>query len=124
MVPQIPLTPLGREATAELLADLLGNDESVAGLAGPIHARTEGNPFFTEEMAQSLIELGHLQGTRGAYRLMTPIAKLEIPATVQAVLAARIDRLADREKRLLQVASVNRQGLPGAAAGGSCRAAR
>ncbi len=109
---QIPLTPLGREATAELLADLLGNDESVAGLAGPIHARTEGNPFFTEELAQSLIESGHLQGTRGAYRLMTLVAKLEIPATVQAVLAARIDRLADREKRLLQVASVIGKDFP------------
>ncbi len=103
---QVPMAPLGREAIAELLADLLGKDASLAGLAGPIHARTGGNPFFIEEVAQSLIESGHLRGTRGAYRLMTPIAKLKIPATVQAVLAARIDRLADREKRLLQVASV------------------
>ena len=103
---QIPLTPLGREAIAELLADLLGNDPSLAGLAGPIHARTGGNPFFTEEVAQSLIESGHLAGTRGAYRLVTPIERLEVPATVQAVLAARIDRLPEREKRLLQVASV------------------
>jgi adenylate cyclase len=103
---QIPLTPLGREAIAELLTDLLGSDASVAALAGPIHARTGGNPFFTEEVAQSLIETGHLEGKRGAYRLVTPIDKLEVPATVQAVLAARIDRLAEREKRLLQVASV------------------
>ena len=57
-------------------------------------------------MAQSLIEAGHLEGTRGAYRLVTPVERLEVPATVQAVLAARIDRLAEREKRLLQVASV------------------
>ncbi len=103
---QIPLTPLGREAIAELLADLLGNDPSVAALASPIYARTGGNPFFTEEVAQTLIETGHLEGKRGAYRLVTPIEKLEVPATVQAVLAARIDRLAEREKRLLQVASV------------------
>jgi class 3 adenylate cyclase/tetratricopeptide (TPR) repeat protein len=109
---QIPLTPLGREAIAELLADLLGKDASLAGLAGPIHARTGGNPFFTEEVAQSLIESGHLQGTRGAYRLVTPIDKLEIPATVQAVVAARIDRLADRDKRLLQVASVIGKDFP------------
>src|SRR5262249_37105580 len=54
---------------------------------------------------QSLIESGHLEGQRGAYRLVTPIERLEVPATVQAVLAARIDRLPEREKRLLQTAS-------------------
>ena len=109
---QIPLTPLGREAIAELLADLLGNDPSIAALAGPIHARTGGNPFFTEEVVQTLIESGHLEGTRGAYRLVTPIERLEVPATVQAVLAARIDRLPEREKRLLQVASVIGKDFP------------
>jgi adenylate cyclase len=103
---QIPLTPLGRDAIAELLADLLGSDPSLAGLATPIHARTGGNPFFTEEVAQTLIESGHLEGTRGAYRLVTPIERLQVPATVQAVLASRIDRLHEREKRLLQVAAV------------------
>ncbi len=103
---QVPLTPLGKDAIAELLADLLGTDPSIAALAGPIHARTGGNPFFTEEVAQTLIESGQLEGKRGAYRLVTPIARLEVPATVQAVLAARIDRLPEREKRLLQVASV------------------
>jgi adenylate cyclase len=103
---QIPLTPLGKEAIGELLADLLGSDPSIAALAGPVHERTGGNPFFTEEVAQTLIESGHLEGERGAYRLVTPIEQLEVPATVQALLAARIDRLAEREKRLLQVASV------------------
>jgi hypothetical protein len=103
---QIPLTPLGKEAIAELLADLLGSDPSIAALAGPIHARTGGNPFFTEEVAQTLIESGALEGKRGAYRLVTPIERLEVPATVHAVLAARIDRLPEREKRVLQVASV------------------
>ncbi len=103
---QIPLTPLGRDAIAELLADLLGSDPSLAALATPIHARTGGNPFFTEEVAQTLIESGHLEGTRGAYRLVTPIERLQVPPTVQAVLAARIDRLPEREKRLLQVAAV------------------
>jgi adenylate cyclase len=109
---QVPLTPLGREAIAELLGDLLGNDPSIAALAGAIHARTGGNPFFTEEVALSLIESGHLAGTRGAYRLVTPIERLEVPATVQAVLAARIDRLPEREKRLLQVASVIGKDFP------------
>jgi len=109
---QIPLTPLGKEAIAELLADLLGTDPSIATLARPIHARTGGNPFFTEEVAQTLIESGHLQGERGAYRLVTPIEKLAVPATVQAVLAARIDRLPEREKRLLQTASVIGKDFP------------
>ncbi len=103
---QIPLTPLGREAIAELLADLLGTDPSIAALAEPIHTRTGGNPFFTEEVAQTLIESGHLEGSRGAYHLVTPVERLEVPATVQAVLAARLDRLPERDKRLLQVASV------------------
>jgi class 3 adenylate cyclase/tetratricopeptide (TPR) repeat protein len=103
---QIPLTPLGREAIGELLADLLGSDPSIATLVAPIHARTGGNPFFTEEVAQTLIESGHLEGSRGAYRLVTPIDRLGVPATVQAVLAARIDRLPEREKRLLQIAAV------------------
>ena len=103
---QIPLTPLGKEAIAELLADLLGTDPSIASLAAPIHARTGGNPFFTEEVAQTLIESGHLEGQRGAYRLVTQVERLEVPATVQAVLSARIDRLPEREKRLLQTASV------------------
>jgi predicted ATPase len=63
-------------------------------------------------VAQSLIESGHLAGTRGAYRLVTPIERLEVPATVQAMLAARIDRLPEREKRLLQVASVIGKDFP------------
>ncbi len=109
---QIPLTPLGKDAIAELLADLLGSDPSIATLAGPIHARTGGNPFFTEEVAQTLIESRHLEGERGAYRLVTPVEKLEVPASVQAVLAARIDRLPEREKRLLQVASVIGKDFP------------
>ena len=103
---QIPLTPLGRDAIAELLADLLGSHPSIAVLASLIHTRTAGNPFFTEEVVQSLIESGHLQGARGVYQLVTPIERLEVPPTAQTVLAARIDRLPEREKQLLQVASV------------------
>ncbi len=109
---QIPLTPLGREAIGELLTDLLGRDPTIAALTAPIHTRTGGNPFFTEEVVQTLIESGSLEGTRGAYRLVTPIEHLDVPATVQAVLAARIDRLAEREKRLLQVASVIGKDVP------------
>jgi len=75
-------------------------------LTASVHARTAGNPFFVEEVAQNLIETGHLQGSRGNYRLMTPIDRLEVPATVRVILAARIDRLAEREKGVLQIASV------------------
>jgi hypothetical protein len=103
---QLPLLPLGPEATAELLRDLLGTDPSLATLAGPIRERTGGNPFFIEEMVQALAETGSLEGAKGAYRLVRSAAKLGLPSTVQAVLAARIDRLAEREKGVLQTAAV------------------
>jgi class 3 adenylate cyclase/tetratricopeptide (TPR) repeat protein len=103
---QIPLTPLGPEAVRSLLEDLLGHDASLRGLTDAIHARTAGNPFFTEEVVQSLITDGHLEGSKGAYRLATPVATIEVPSTVQAVLAARIDRLPEREKQVLQTAAV------------------
>jgi len=103
---QLPLASLGSEATRELVSDLLGDHPSTAGLADVIHARTTGNPFFIEEVVQSLIVSGQLTGTRGNYQLSSEIAVLKIPATVQAVLAARIDRLPEREKQVLQTASV------------------
>ena len=103
---QLPLAPLGPDAIRELLAALLGDDPSTAGLAEAIHARTAGNPFFTEEVVQTLIESGKLVGKKGAYRLVTSVDKLEVPGSVHAVLAARIDRLAAREKDVLQTAAV------------------
>ncbi|MCH7709038.1 MAG: AAA family ATPase [Myxococcales bacterium] len=103
---QLPLAPLGPDALRDLLDDLLGADPSTRGLADAIYARTGGNPFFTEEVVQSLIESGQLEGTRGAYRLATPIGNIDVPPTVQSVLAARIDRLPEREKQVLQAAAV------------------
>ena len=100
------LQPLGPDALRQLLADLLGSDASISGLAEAVHARTAGNPFFTEEVIQTLIESGKLVGTKGSYRLVAPIDKLEVPGTVQALLAARIDRLPEREKQVLQTAAV------------------
>ena len=103
---QLPLVPLGREAVGELLRDLLGEDPSVATLPDRIFERTGGNPFFVEEVVQSLAESASLDGEKGAYRLVAPVETLEIPTSVTSVLAARVDRLSEREKQLLQTAAV------------------
>jgi class 3 adenylate cyclase/tetratricopeptide (TPR) repeat protein len=102
----LTLEPLTPESTRELLRDLVGEDPSLDGIEEPIHARTLGNPFFVEEIVRELAEAGHLQGTPGAYRLTGPIEDAGVPVSVQAVLAARIDRLDPEAKQLLQVASV------------------
>ncbi len=91
---QIALAPLGPEAIEEMLRDLLGSDPSLNGLPDLVRERTAGNPFFIEEVVQSLVEAGNLEGERGAYRLVRPVAATAVPASVQAVLSARIDRLA------------------------------
>ncbi len=103
---QLALTALPKSALLELLADLLGSDASLAGLAERIHARTEGNPFFAEEIVQSLVESGALAGSHGAYRLTRPSASLELPPSVQVVLASRIDRVGESAKAVLQAAAV------------------
>jgi class 3 adenylate cyclase len=103
---QLPLMPLGPEAIEELLRELLGTDPSVISLGTRIRERTEGNPFFIEETVQALAEAGSLEGKKGAYRLVRPAEDLALPGTVQAVLAARVDRLEEREKRVLQTAAV------------------
>jgi class 3 adenylate cyclase/tetratricopeptide (TPR) repeat protein len=103
---QLPLDPLGAAAIREMLADVLGGDPSVQGLAERIHERTRGNPYFTEEIVRSLVDAGVLAGARGSYRLTSPLASLEVPDSVHTVLSARIDRLAEREKKLLQTAAV------------------
>jgi tetratricopeptide (TPR) repeat protein len=88
------------------LQALLGDDAGLTPLMQLLIARTEGNPFFLEESVRTLVETGLLIGAPGAYRLAQPLATLHVPATVQAVLAARIDRLPPEEKRLLQTAAV------------------
>jgi class 3 adenylate cyclase/tetratricopeptide (TPR) repeat protein len=103
---QIPLLPLGPEAISELLGDLLGNDPSLARLPELIRERTSGNPFFIEEVVLSLAEAGILKGEKGAFHLEGTVDKLRIPPTVQGILGARIDRLEEKEKLLLQTASV------------------
>jgi adenylate cyclase len=103
---QVPLTPLGDVAADELLRDLLGADPSLDGLAERIRERTGGNPFFIEEVVQALAEDGALHGDRGVYQLGREIDDIAIPPTVQAVLEARIDRLSNQEKAVLQTAAV------------------
>jgi len=103
---EVPLGPLGAEALAELLRDLLGPDPSVAPLADVLLDRTGGNPFFIEEVVAAFVESGSLVGTKGAYRLVRAVQELAIPPTVQVVLAARIDRLPERAKAVLQTAAV------------------
>ncbi len=103
---QLPLVPLGLEAIRQLLEGLLGHDISVVQLAARIMRWSGGNPFYTEEIVRELVEAGSLTGTPGAYRLQRDIDALPVPADVRSVLAARIDRLGEGEKHVLQAASV------------------
>jgi len=103
---QLRLAPLGREDAEELLAFLIGKDMSLLDLKQLILERTEGTPFFMEEVAQTLAEEGVLIGERGNFRLETVPSELHISPTVQGILAARIDRLETDEKKLLQQLAV------------------
>jgi predicted ATPase len=105
---QLRLDPLGEEEARELLTALLGEGASAEwqALERLILEKTEGNPFFIEEVVQALAEEGVLAGERGRYRLERAPGELQIPATVQGVLAARIDRLPAQEKDLLQTLAV------------------
>ena len=103
---QLRLDPLEPASAAEVLQTLLGDHPSLAPLTPILIARTGGNPFFLEESVHTLVETGALVGERGAYRLSKTLDSLQVPATVQAVLAARIDRVPPEDKRLLQTAAV------------------
>ena len=111
---QLRLDPLPPESAGELLQALLGGEPSLQPLTRLLIERTEGNPFFLEESVRTLVETGALIGERGAYRLGGPTAVVQVPATVQAVLAARIDRLPPEEKRLLQISAVIGKDVPDA----------
>jgi tetratricopeptide (TPR) repeat protein len=103
---QLRLDPLPPASADALLQALLGDDPSLAPLKELLIARTEGNPFFLEESVRTLVETGVLVGEPCAYRLGQALPTIQVPATIQAVLAARIDRLPPEEKRLLQTAAV------------------
>jgi class 3 adenylate cyclase/tetratricopeptide (TPR) repeat protein len=103
---QLPLLPLASTAMDDLLVSLLGAELAGSEIASLIRSRCGGTPFFAEELIQSLAERGTLAGERGAYRLEASAGDVPLPSTVQAVLAARIDRLSEREKAVVQTASV------------------
>ena len=107
---QLRLDTLPAERAREFLDALLGEDAGLAPLKHLLVKR--GNPFFLEETVRTLVETQALDGPRGGYRLTQPVPALQIPPTVQAVLAARIDRLAPEDKRLLQTASVIGKDVP------------
>ncbi|MGH7401914.1 MAG: AAA family ATPase, partial [Candidatus Rokuibacteriota bacterium] len=103
---QIRVDPLPRTNAEALLDSVLGEGAGLDSLKTLLVERTAGNPFFLEESVRALVETRVLTGEPGAYRLERPLAELHVPPSVQAVLAARIDRLAPDDKRLLQAASV------------------
>jgi len=109
---QLAMGPLEGHEVDALLDALVGPDAALAPLRRLLAARAEGNPFFLEEMVRMLAEGGALAGERGAYRLGKSAHTVQVPATVQAVLAARIDRLPPEEKRLLQTAAVIGKDVP------------
>jgi tetratricopeptide (TPR) repeat protein len=100
------IDPLPVASVEELLRPLLGDDPALDGLKRLLAERTEGNPLFLEESVRTLVETGALVGERGSYRLAREAGALHVPPTVQAILAARIDRLGAEDKALLQAAAV------------------
>jgi len=107
---QLRLDALPAGSASELLDALLGDDSSLGPLKQLLTKR--GNPFFLEETVRTLEETKMLDGSRGRYRLTQSIQAIQVPATVQVMLAARIDRLSPEDKRLLQVASVVGKDVP------------
>ncbi len=109
---QLRLDPLPPESAGEILNSVLGNDHGLQSLKQLLIERTEGNPFFLEESVRTLVETKVLAGERGNYHLEKKVESTQVPATVQAVLAARIDRLPLEEKQLLQSAAVIGKDIP------------
>jgi class 3 adenylate cyclase len=103
----ISLAPLNSAQTIALTAELLGTDPSVGALAARIADRAAGNPFFAEEMVRDLAERGVLDGDRGAYLCRDDAADISVPDTLQATIAARVDRLGRPAKQFLYAAAVS-----------------
>jgi class 3 adenylate cyclase/tetratricopeptide (TPR) repeat protein len=103
---QIVIPPLAWAESHELVREHFGEDPSLALLSSNVIERAQGNPFFIEELANSVVERGNVEGERGAYRLKHGVDTVPLPATVQAVVAARIDHLEDVAKQVLETAAV------------------
>jgi class 3 adenylate cyclase/tetratricopeptide (TPR) repeat protein len=111
-VRKLQLDPLPPDSVNELLLALLGTDPSLFALKVLLGERTEGNPFFIEEMVKNFVETHVLGGERGKHYLAQPISTVQVPPLVQDVIAARIDRLPSREKSLIREASVIGNNVP------------
>jgi predicted ATPase/class 3 adenylate cyclase len=109
---QLRLDPLPPINAVALLQALLGDDPTLERLKLTLIERTEGNPFFLEESVRTLVESQVVAGEPGAYRLAQALPTMQVPATVQAVLAARMDRLPAEDKILLQTAAVIGKDVP------------
>jgi class 3 adenylate cyclase/tetratricopeptide (TPR) repeat protein len=109
---QLRLDPLPPENAQALLGTLLGQDPTLDALKQRLIERTEGNPFFLEESVRTLVETRALAGERGHYYLATPLPSIQVPTSVQAILAARIDRLPPEAKSLLGTAAVVGSDVP------------
>ncbi len=108
----LSLTPLGEGEAGELLSFLMGDDASLNNLKALILERTDGTPFFIEEVVQTLTEESVLLGERGQYHIELTPRELHISPNVQGVLAARIDRLETHEKALLQELAIIGRAFP------------
>jgi predicted ATPase len=109
---QLRIDPLAATSAEELLSSLLGEASELGELRQRLLLASEGNPLFLEESVRNLADAGVLAGARGAYRLTRQPGELEVPASVAAIIAARIDRLSPAEKSVLQLAAVIGEDAP------------
>jgi class 3 adenylate cyclase/tetratricopeptide (TPR) repeat protein len=109
---QLLIEALPPDSADKLLGALMGEDTELHEVKQFLIERTKGNPFFLEELMRTMVETGVLEGERDYYRLAKPLESVHVPASVQSVLSARIDRLAPDDKRLLQAASVIGKDVP------------
>lgn len=109
---QLRIDSLPADEATELLDHVLGGDPSLGPLKRRLVDWTEGNPFFLEESVRALQETGSLEGSPGAYKLIRPVGAIEVPATVEDVLAARFDRLAPGDRKVLEAAAAIGRDIP------------
>jgi predicted ATPase/class 3 adenylate cyclase len=109
---RLRLDPLGREFAGELLSALVGNEKELDQIKAIIAERTDGNPFFMEEMVRVLFDQGVLERELGRVRVKNPLSSIRIPPTVKGILASRIDRLGRNDKELLETLAVIGRSFP------------